>query len=539
MVNDPTLKIANFEKSQNREISLKKTQILWTDDEIDSLRAHIIFLREKGFEVVTANNGSDAIELVRNAFFDIIFLDENMPGLSGLQTLNEIKTIDPNVPVVMITKSEEENIMDEAIGSKMADYLIKPVNPNQILHSIKKNVEQRRLVTERTTSAYQSEFSKIGMQLSDDLSFAEWVEVYKKLVFWELELSTSEDSGLHEVLRMQKAEANNLFARFVRVNYQSWFSQNQNERPMISTDIFRKKIIPLVDAGDKVFVLVIDNLRYDQYRVLSTVLNNYFHAEEEDLYCSILPTATMYARNAMFSGLMPSEIERLYPEYWEDDDNEGHKNRFEQELLQKQLTRLGKNYKLFFEKITSMKSGKKMTDYLGNVLQSDLTVMVFNFVDMISHARTEMDMIKELASDEAAYRSLTLSWFNHSSLLDLLRLLSENRVKVVLTTDHGAIRVDNPQKVIGDRETNTNLRYKLGRNLNFKSKSIYEIKNPASIYLPSRNVSTTYIFATNSEFFAYPNNYNHFAQYYRNTFQHGGVSLEEMIIPIATLRPKG
>jgi len=518
---------------------MKKTKILWTDDEIDLLRAHIIFLQEKGFEVVTANNGSDAIDLVRTNFFDIIFLDENMPGLSGLQTLNEIKTIDPNVPVVMITKSEEEDIMDEAIGSKMADYLIKPVNPNQILLSIKKNVDQRRLVTQRTTSAYQSEFSKIGMQISDQLSFDEWVEVYRKLVFWELELSNSEDSAMDEVLKMQKSEANNSFAKYIRNNYQGWFSGNQTDRPLLSVDIFRKKIIPQVDAGSKVFVLVIDNLRYDQYRVLATILTNYYHVEEEELYCSILPTATMYARNAMFAGLMPSEIEKLYPDLWEDDDNEGHKNRHEQELLQKQLTRLGKNYKLFFEKITNVKGDKKMTDYLGNILQSDLSVMVFNFVDMISHARSEMDMIKELAGDESAYRSLTLSWFNHSSLLDLVKLLAENKVKVVLTTDHGSIRVENAQKVLGDRETNTNLRYKLGRNLNYKSKTIYEIKNPASIYLPSRNVSTSYIFATNTDFFAYPNNYNYFAQYFRNTFQHGGISLEEMIIPIVTLTPKG
>jgi len=518
---------------------MKKTKILWTDDEIDLLRAHIIFLEEKGFDVVTANNGTDAIELVRKDFFDIIFLDENMPGLSGLQTLNEIKTIDPNLPVVMITKSEEEDIMEEAIGSKMADYLIKPVNPIQILHSIKKNVDQRRLVTQRTTSAYQSEFSKIGMQINDKLSFPEWVDVYKKLVFWELELANSEDSAMDEVLKMQKLEANNSFAKYIRTNYQSWFGSRQNERPLLSIDIFRKKIIPLVDGGNKVLVLVIDNLRYDQYRVLAKVLNNYYHVEDEDLYCSILPTATMYARNAMFAGLMPSEIERLYPEFWDDDDNEGHKNRFEFELLQKQLARLGKNFKLFFEKITNVKSGKRMSDYLGNILQSDLSVMVINFVDMISHARTEMDMIKELASDESAYRSLTLSWFNHSSLLDLLKLLAENKVKVVLTTDHGTIRVDNAQKVIGDRETNTNLRYKLGRNLNYKSKAIFEITNPATIYLPSRNVSTSYIFATNADFFAYPNNYNHFAQYYRNTFQHGGISLEEMIIPVVTLTPKG
>jgi len=518
---------------------MAKTKILWTDDEIDLLRAHIIFLQEKGFEVVTANNGSDAIELVKTNFFDIIFLDENMPGLSGLQTLSEIKTIDPNVPVVMITKSEEEDIMDEAIGSKMADYLIKPVNPNQILLSIKKNVDQRRLVTERTTSAYQSEFSKIGMQISDRLSFDEWVEVYRKLVFWELELSSSEDSAMDEVLKMQKSEANNSFAKYIRNNYQDWFSSNQTDRPLLSLDIFKSKVFPQVDKGNKVFVLVMDNLRYDQYRVLATILTNYYHIEEEELYCSILPTATMYARNAMFAGLMPSEIEKLYPDLWDDDDNEGHKNRHEQELLQKQLTRRGKNYKLFFEKITNVKGDKKMTDYLGSILQSDLSVMVVNFVDMISHARTEMDMIKELAGDEAAYRSLTLSWFNHSSLLDLVKLLAENKVKVVLTTDHGSIRVENANKVIGDRETNTNLRYKLGRNLNYKSKMIFDVKNPATILLPSRNVSTSYIFATNTDFFAYPNNFNYFAQYFRNTFQHGGISLEEMIIPVVTMTPKG
>jgi hypothetical protein len=376
------------------------------------------------------------------------------------------------------------------------------------------------------------------MQISDKLSFDEWVEIYKKLVFWELELSASEDSAMDDVLRMQKAEANNSFAKYIRTNYQSWFSKNSDGRPMLSPDLFRKKIFPLVDGGNKVFVLVIDNLRYDQYRVLASVLTNYYRVESEELYCSILPTATMYARNAIFSGLMPAEIERLYPEYWEDDDNEGHKNRFEMELFQKQLSRLGKNYKTFFEKIGGIKSARKMTDYVGNILQSDLSVMVFNFVDMISHARTEMDMIKELASDEKAYRSLTLSWFNHSSLLDLLRLLSENKVKVVITTDHGTIRVDNALKVIGDRETNTNLRYKLGRNLNYNSKAIYDIKTPATIYLPSRNVSTSYIFATNTDFFAYPNNYNHYAQYYRNTYQHGGISLEEMVVPFVVLEPK-
>ncbi len=518
---------------------MSKIKILWTDDEIDLLRAHVIFLEEKGYEVSTATNGADAIEMVKSNFYDILFLDENMPGLSGLETLSQIKTISPNLPVVMITKSEEEDIMDEAIGSKMADYLIKPVNPKQILLSIKKNVDQKRLVTQQTTSAYQSEFSKIGMQISDSLNHQEWMEIYRKLVFWELELSSSDDSAMDEVLRMQKSEANLSFARYIKKNYASWFDKNSNNRPMLSPDIFKQKVFPLLNAGHKVFVLVIDNLRYDQYRIFSQVLNNYFHAQEEDLYFSILPTATMYARNSIFSGLMPAEIKQMYPDLWEDDDNEGQKNVHEIELLEKQLLRYGRKEKLYFEKVANLKEGRKYTDHLSRIMSSDLSVMVFNFVDMVSHARTEMEMIKELASDEKAYRSLTLSWFNHSPLLDLLKALSENRIKVVLTTDHGTIRVDNPLKVIGDRETNTNLRYKLGRNLNYNPKQVFEVTNPKEVHLPTRNVSTSYIFATGTDFFAYPNNYNYYAGYYRDTFQHGGISLEEMIIPVVTLSPKG
>ena len=518
---------------------MRKIRILWTDDEIDILRAHIIFLEEKGYDVMTSTNGADAIDLVRDNHFDIIFLDENMPGLTGLQTLSKIKTVKPNVPVVMITKSEEEEIMDQAIGSKIADYLIKPVNPKQILLSIKKNVDERELVTRKTTSDYQSEFSKIGMRLNERLDFNDWKDIYRKLVFWELELGSSQDSAMDEVLKMQKTEANNTFCRYIKNNYLSWFEKETQDRPMLSPDIFRNKVFPLLDKKQKVFVLVIDNLRYDQFRVLSKVINQYFRSEEEELYYSILPTATMYARNAIFSGLMPAEIAKNFPNLWEDDDNEGNKNRHEKELMQTQMTRLGRKEKLYFEKITNVKSGKKLMDNLGTILQHDLSVMVFNFVDMMSHARTEMEMMKELASDEKAYRSLTLTWFNHSSLLELLKSLSENKIKVVLTTDHGTIRVDNPVKVIGDRETVTNLRYKLGRNLNYNPKHVFEITHPEKAHLPGRNVSSKFIFAMNDDFFAYPNNYNYYAQYYKDTFQHGGISLEEMIIPVITLSPKG
>jgi CheY-like chemotaxis protein len=518
---------------------MRKPRILWVDDEIDMLRSHILFLESKDYEVETANNGLDAVDKVKELFFDIIFLDENMPGMSGLETLNELKTISPNVPVVMITKSEEENIMDEAIGSKIADYLIKPVNPKQILLSLKKNIDQKRLVTLQTTSAYQMQFSQIGMRLNDRLNFDEWLELYKKLVYWEIELGDSEDAAMDQVLAMQKDDANKAFFKFIRENYLEWLNRDVGERPLLSQDIFQQKIFPLLDTGQKVFVLIIDNLRFDQWRTISPVFEEYFMIDTDELYLSILPTATMYARNAMFAGLLPLEIEKLYPSLWEDDDNEGNKNPHEEQLLRKQMERLRRKEKLYFEKVSGIRRDRQTADSLKNIMESDLSVMVFNFVDMISHARTEMDMIRELANDEKAYRSLTLSWINHSSLRELIRSLAGNNIRLVVTTDHGAIRVDNPVKVIGDRETNTNLRYKLGRNLNFKSKHVFEVRDPRLAYLPSRNVSTSYIFAGNGDFFAYPNNYNYYANYYKDTFQHGGISLEEMIVPIVTLKPKG
>jgi hypothetical protein len=337
---------------------------------------------------------------------------------------------------------------------------------------------------------------------------------------------------------MQKTEANNAFSRFIKDNYFDWFGKQIGERPLMSPDIFKHKIFPLLDKGEKVFVLIIDNLRYDQWCTLSPVINEYYNTVEEELYYSILPTATMYARNAMFAGLMPSEIMKIYPALWDHDDNEGNKNQHEAEFLEKQMARYSRKERVSYEKVNNLKTGKKVLDNIRNTLENNLSVLVFNFVDMISHARTEMDMIKELANDEKAYRSLTLSWFNHSPLLDLLKTLSENDIRLVITTDHGTIKVTNPVKIIGDRETNTNLRYKMGRNLNYNSKQVFEVTNPIKAYLPSRNVSSSYVFAQNTDYFVYPNDYNYFANYYKNTFQHGGISMEEMIIPVITLAPK-
>lgn len=515
---------------------MKNVRILWTDDEIDLLKPHILFLKEKGFEVLTASNGDDAIEMVAQNDFDLIFLDENMPGLSGLQTLTLIKEKKPSIPVIMITKSEEEDIMDQAIGSKIADYLIKPVNPKQILLSIKKNLDTKRLVSEKTLSEYQSEFGAIGLKISDANSFSEWADLYKKLVYWELELDQNEEAGMHDVFLMQKVDANNGFARFIKKNYESWFADS-GDKPMISPNLFKERIFPMLDKGEKVFVLLIDNFRYDQWKMIQPLMSEYFTVDTEELYCSILPTATQYARNAIFAGLMPYEIDKLYPQYWLNDEEEGGKNMKESELFETQMQRFGKNYKFSYHKINHLKTGEKLVENIKDLLNNQLNILVYNYIDMLSHVRTEMDMIKELASDEPAYRTLTLSWFKHSPLFALIKELQKENVKLIITTDHGTVRVQNPVKVVGDKNTSTNLRYKNGRNLNYNPKEVFEIREPQKVHLPKSNISTSYIFALNNDFLAYPNNYNYYVSYYKDTFQHGGISMEEMIIPFVKLKP--
>jgi len=517
---------------------MRNITILWTDDEIDLLKPHILFLESKGYQVTTANNGDDAIELAKANNFDIIFLDENMPGLSGLQTLTFIKNIQPNTPVIMITKSEAEDLMNEAIGSKIADYLIKPVNPNQILLSIKKNIDTKRLVTEKTTSAYQTAFREMSMKLNNRLSYSEWVDIYKELVFWEMELEKSGDNTLDEVLKLQKAEANNAFAKFIKNNYLHWLDPKTTDKPLLSPGVFKSKVVPLLEKNENVFVLIVDNLRFDQWRAISPLISEYFQVDEEGIFCSILPTATQYSRNAMFSGLMPSEIDKIFPDLWLNDEEEGGKNMHEEDLLHTQMARYGWNEKLYYDKINDNKAGKKLLENINKILNNKLAVVVFNFVDMLSHARTEMKMIRELADDEAAYRSLTVSWFEHSPLFELLKELSNRKVKVIITTDHGTIRVNNAIKVVGDKNTTTNLRYKNGKSLNYNPKEVFEILQPEKAHLPKSHISTSYIFATGDDFFAYPNNYNYYVSYYKNTFQHGGISLEEMLIPLITLSPK-
>ena len=519
-------------------LTMGKPRILWADDEIELLKPHIMFLEEKGYDFECCNNGLDATEKVANEFFDLVILDENMPGLSGLETLERIKNTHPNLPIIMITKSEEEMIMEEAIGSKISDYLIKPVNPKQILLSLKKNLDNSRLVSEKTTSGYQQQFREITMEMMDIRDLEGWKDMFKKMVNWSLKLQDSEDKGMQEIWDMQWTDANKQFSKFVSENYADWISGG-DDAPTMSQNLIQRKLIGNIkDDAKTTFFLVIDNLRYDQWLVLKPSLQKWFRIEQEEVVSSMLPTTTQYARNALFSGLMPSEIARNYPDKWVADDEDGGKNLHEEFFLKENLRRNGFDGKMEYHKITNHQAGKKLVDQFSQMTQKDVVAIVYNFVDMLSHARTEMEVIRELADDEPAYRSITNSWFAHSPLLDLIRQIAAGGHKLIITTDHGTVRGKTPSKVMGYRNTTTNLRYKQGKNLDYKANEVLVCDDPEKFGLPKPYLSSKYIFALENYYFVYPNNFNHFVKFFKDTFQHGGVSLEEMMIPYIEMVPK-
>jgi CheY-like chemotaxis protein len=516
---------------------MKKLKILWTDDEIEVLKPHLLFLREKGYDVDTCSNGNDTLDLVRQNSYDLILLDEHMPGLSGIATLRLIKEARPEIPVVMITKSEEEDIMEAAIGSEIADYLIKPVKPNQILLVLKKNLEQKRLITEKTTVDYRLEFRNISSLIDTAKHYSDWNEIYRKIVYWENELEKSDDSGMLEIIQMQEGEANNAFSKFIMNNYLNWLSVDKSDNPLLSPDLLSKKVFNRIEKNRPVFFFLIDNLRYDQWRTIAAELSGFFRFTEDDLYYSILPTSTQFSRNSIFSGLMPLSISESMPHLWIPDDEAEGKNDFEEEFIKRHIARKGLNIKWSYNKINNNQDSKRLNEKLNSLLENDLNILVYNFVDILSHARTNIGVIRDLANDERAYRSLTRSWFVHSTLFELLKILSNRRVRVIFSTDHGTIRVQNPIKIIGDKNTSPNLRYKMGRSLDYDPGRVFEIKNPEKALLPKSNISSRYIFAYNKDFLVYQNNFNHYSGYYKDTFQHGGISMQEMILPVALLEP--
>ena len=519
------------------KIYMSKIKILWIDDEIDLLKVQILFLEQKGYNVSTSNNAEDGFEMVRNNSFNIVFLDENMPGLSGLEILPRIKNYAPNLPVVMVTKREEEEVMDDAIGSKVSGFLIKPVNPNQILLAIKQNVQNKELIGDKTAQKYQSEFRILANDITIANSFDEWVDIYKKIVYWELELEATNRSQMQDILDEQKIEANKNYTRFVKKNYINWI-KNEDERPPMIFEMMKKTVMPLIKQKEKVFLIVIDNLRYDQWKALRPNFKKYLKIETDEIISTILPTTTQYARNAFFANLLPLDISKRYPQYWSDENEEGNKNDFEKELAEEFFSRNRQNIKVSYHKILNEEYSNSRFKNIKALKDNDLNIFVFNFVDMLSHAKTSMQMIKDLAKNEQAYRALVHVWFKDSFLQYLLEEISKLDVKVILTTDHGSVKVNKYVKVIGDRESSTNIRYKQGRNLSFNPKEVFEIKKPDEVGLPNLNISTKYIFAQNHDYLIYPKNLHQFAKYYKNTFQHGGLSMEEMLIPYVTFSSK-
>jgi CheY-like chemotaxis protein len=514
-------------------------QILWVDDEIDSLKSQVLFLEAKGYTVQTRTNGFDAVEFVKTTPPDIVLLDESMPGITGLETLQQIKEINNNLPVVMITKNETENLMDEAIGSQISDYLIKPINPNQVLLSLKKIIDNKRLVAEKTTSSYQQEFRNLFMALNSNPNYTEWMDLYKKLVYWELEMEKSDSPEMQEVFQTQKTEANTEFFKFISKNYAGWMNPKTTDSPIMSHNLLQFKVLPHVEKGTPLFFVLIDNLRLDQWKGIQHIFAESFRIQEEETFYAILPTATQYSRNAIFAGLKPLDIEKQFSAQWKNDDEEGGKNLHEEEFFRGLLKRLGKSDLRFsYTKVVNNNEGQKLVDNIHNLMQNDINIIVYNFVDMLSHARTEMEVLKELASDEVSYRSITQSWFEHSPLHQALKKIADKKVTVIVGTDHGSTRVKTPGKIIGDKQTTTNLRYKHGRNLNYEGRDVLAFKDPKEAGLPVPTVNSSYVFAKGDVYLCYPNNYNHFVNYYRNTFQHGGISLEEMIIPVVRMTNK-
>ncbi len=511
--------------------------ILWVDDEIEMLKPHFLFLKERGYNTTPCTNGLDALGLIDKDTYDIVLLDENMPGLNGLETLDGIKNKYPDLPVIMITKNEEEHIMNEAIGAKISDYLIKPVNPNQILLSLKKILDHKSLIAEKTTQNYQQQFRELSLSIVSLKTHDDWIEYFKKLMYWELELESLEDSSMFEVFETQIQEANAQFAKFVEINYEDWMQGNGG--PVMSHQAFEHFVFPQLKKHRPSLLLMIDNLRFDQWKTIASEVKEYCKVENEAAYFSILPTATQYARNAFFAGRTPLDISKTFPQWWKNDIDEGGKNLHEFDLLKTLCKRLGIERPMSYHKITQIQQCQQLTKNLQNHTHEGLTTVVYNFVDMISHAKTEMEVIKELAPDNKAYRSLTASWFKNSPLKDLIKKASGLGFKILLTTDHGTINVGHPSEVIGDKETSMNLRYKSGKSLTYQKKDVISCKHPESFELPSfYGLNSSYIFAKNNAYFVYKNNFNHYAKFFNDTFQHGGVSLEEMIIPFVVLNPR-
>jgi len=512
--------------------------ILWVDDEIDLLSAHIIFLRERGYNIVQSTNGDDAIEIVSKGGIDLVLLDEMMPGRDGLSTLEAIKDLNANLPVIMVTKSEEEHLMNEAIGKKINDYLTKPVNLSQILSAVKRILDRQKLTESTLTREFVSEFARINQRLMGGLDWQEWRDIHITLSEIDIELERFRDFGLKQSHQDLKKQSSAEFARFIIKNYRDWI-RNRSLGPPMSVDIIKNHVAPLLKDGIQTFFIVVDCMRLDQWLMIESILAEYYEIKKS-YYYSILPTATPFSRNSIFAGEFPSVVAKLYPDLWDRSSNEASRNRHERQLLDRQLAVLGLNFKNEpkYVKVLDFDEGQNLAKKISSYANTPLLSIVYNFVDILVHGRSESEILQEVAPNEAAFRSLMKSWFEYSHMFELLRKIAEWNCAVVITTDHGSVIGTKGTIAYGKKDTSTNLRYKYGDNLNCDTKQAWLIKDPREMNLPTWGLATTYIIALEDYYFVYPTKYSEYRRHYQNSFQHGGISLDEMILPVITLRPK-
>ena len=512
--------------------------ILWVDDEIHHLKPHILFLEDKGYTLSQVANGQDAIALSEQNDYDLILLDQSMPGMDGLETLSEIKKIRSSMPVIMITKTEDEWLMDEAITGQVEQFLIKPVNPSQIFMACKQTLEQIKLREQKATSDYLKEFQEIDRRLRDDLSADDWWKLYDRLVDWQIKFDKYKDTGLGSILEEQIQTCNREFSHFIESNYENWMKTNNH--PTLSPDIVSKYVQPILERNKKVCLLVVDCMRHDHFKAMMDLLEPFFNIDI-DYKFSLLPTATPYSRNAIFSGLYPDEMVKKYPQQARDMEKHASSlNQHEKQFLIDQLKKYGLgNKRVHYHKIWAVEEGKKFQNRIKDYIQQDVLALVVNFVDILAHKSSQMDVLKEMVPDESGYRTAVRSWLEHSWLLQVLKKLSENNFTVIMTSDHGSIRVQHDVMVSADREASSGVRYKFGRNLNTKEKNALVIKEPEKYRLPSFGPQPSYIVAKDDIYFVYPNQAHKYQAKFKNSFQHGGISMEEMMVPVAIMKGRG
>lgn len=517
----------------------KNLHILWVDDEIEMLKPFILFLTNKGFILNTTTNGDDAIVMVVNNHYDLIILDEIMPGMDGITTLNEISKINPEIPVIMLTKNEEEGLMETAIAKQISEYLIKPVNPNQILMAIKRIFQTEEIRLNRVGQEYSQFVANLNRKLFSAPDFKEWIEIYKEICKWDLIIDEMNDENLKQTHFLEKRNCNTEFCNYIEDHYKNWLSCN--DRPNLSFDVVSQYIIPQLEANKTIYFLILDCLRYDQYLAIEPFIKEYFDIEL-DSYYSILPTATPFSRNAIFSGLLPVDIAKRFPEYWlENNELDNSRNRNEHQLLDEHVEDLG--FKLNppskYIKVFNIEEGNFVLRKIDSFKNDKLVVLVYNFLDLLAHHRSKDQILQETIPDEEAFRAFTKHWFFHSSLFEAIKLISKQENSVlVISTDHGSIRVTRATQVVGDKDTSITVRYKEGKNLSCNEKHALFLKNPKEFGLPQRNIVNNFIFSKDDYYFVYPNSYHQYQKQYNGTFQHGGVSMEEMILPVAICSPK-